>query len=158
MNKVIFILLLALGPVTGTYGQSASDLDTKYPRVVSYEIHPGILMTPKYAPDGQVCEMVLERRQMVGPDVVFGSSFSEKEVKKLVDELAPETERGKNMTEFLNTTVDGGFLITEYNYENVLIRVYGVTRPEPVRNTLIKIIWRKRSCGGSHAKSTGLIG
>jgi hypothetical protein len=49
----------------------------------------------------------------------------------LVDELAPEAERGRNLTRHLNTTVDGGFITTEYTYENVVVHVYGITRPAP---------------------------
>jgi hypothetical protein len=54
-----------------------------------------------------------------------------KEVRQLVDELAPEAERGRNLTRHLNTTVDGGFITTEYTYENVVVHVYGITRPAP---------------------------
>ena len=49
--------------------------------------------------------------------IFFAASFSEEEVRQLVDELAPEAERGRNLTRHLNTTVDGVFITTEYTYE-----------------------------------------
>jgi hypothetical protein len=81
-------------------------------------------------------------------EINFGSFFSEKEVKELVDELVPQSERGKDLNELLNTSVRGGFITTEYTYENVLVRVYGTTRPEPAGDMVVTIAWRKRVCGG----------
>jgi hypothetical protein len=110
MQKAALLILFSLGIATPALGQSAADFDAKYRRVTSYEVRPGVVMTPKYAPDGQVCEMVLEKRQKTETGIVFGFSFSEKEVKELVDALVPDSERGKNLTELLNTTIDGGFI------------------------------------------------
>ena len=42
-------------------GQSSNDLSARYAAVSAYQVRPGILMTAKYAEDGQVCEMVLQR-------------------------------------------------------------------------------------------------
>jgi hypothetical protein len=144
-GSLLFILMLAT--IAPSFRQNAADFDAKYHRVTSYEVRPGIVMTPKYDADGQVCEMVLEKRQKTDTGIVFGYSFSEKEVKGLVDELVPEVQRGKNLMEPLNETVAGGFIVTDYTYENILIRVYGITRPEPAGNMVVVIAWRKRGCG-----------
>jgi hypothetical protein len=129
-------------------GQTSADLGAKYRRVTSFEVRPGILMTPRYAVDGQVCEMVVERRHKIETGINFGDLLSKELVKELVDELVPEAERGKNLTEILNTSVDGGFITTEYTYENVLVRVYGITRPAPAGDRVITITWPKRTCSG----------
>jgi hypothetical protein len=103
-------------------------------------------MTARFAADGQVCEMTLEKRQKTDGGIVFGVSFSEKEIQSLLDELVPENERGRNLTRPLNATIDGGFITTEYNYENVFVRVNGITRPAPVGDRVITVTWRKRPC------------
>ncbi len=79
---------------------------------------------------------------------MFDFSFSEKNVKELVGELVPEAERGKNLTKFLNTSVRR-FITTDDAYENILIRVYGITRPEPAGDMVATITWRKRVCTGA---------
>jgi hypothetical protein len=146
MAKGLCVLSLVLCLQTITLGQSSGDLAAKYHQITSYELRPSVLLTPKYSADGQVCEMVLEKRQKTDTGIVFGDLFSEKEVHVFVDELVPDAERGRNLTSPLNITVDGGFMTTEYKYENVLVRVYGTTRPEPAGNSVITITWRKRTC------------
>jgi hypothetical protein len=146
MAKRVFTIFLSIGITTIALGQSAADLSAKYRQITSYELRPDIVMTPRYAANGQVCEMVLEKRQKTETGMVFGISFSEKEVKLLVDELVPEAERGQNLTKFLNTTVDGGFITTEYSYENVLVHVHGIIRPGPAGDRIITISWKKRPC------------
>lgn len=126
-----FVVLLTLGVAVVALGQTSADVSAKYRQITSYELRPDVVMTPKYAADGQVCEMALERRQKTETGIFFAASFTEEEVRQLVDELAPEAERGRNLTRHLNTTVDGGFITTEYTYENVVVHVYGITRPAP---------------------------
>ena len=147
-------LLLTLGIVAVAFGQTSADLSAKYRQITAYQLRPDVVMTAKYAADGQVCEMVLEKREKTDAGMVFGVSFSEKEVKGLVDELVPETERGRNLTRALNSTVDGGFITTEYNYENVHVRVYGITRPAPAGDRVITLTWPKRTCSGGQNSAT----
>ncbi|MGA7683833.1 MAG: hypothetical protein WCA58_02365 [Terriglobales bacterium] len=154
MFKGAFVVLLMLGIAAIVWGQSSADLSAKYRQITSYELRPDVVMTPKYAADGQVCEMILEKRQKTDNGMIFGVSFSEKEVKGLVDELVPEAERGRDLTKPLNTTVDGGFITTEYNYENVHVRVYGITRPAPAGDRVITITWPKRTCSGGQNSAT----
>lgn len=146
MKRALFIFFLLLSIAVAASGQTSANLTARYPPVTSYEVRPGVLMTPKYATDGLVCEMVIERRHKTETGINFGDFLSKELVKELVDELVPEAERGKNLTEFLNTTIDGGFITTEYAYENVLIRVHGITRPEPSGDMVVIITWRKRAC------------
>jgi hypothetical protein len=154
MRKAGVLSFLMLGIVAHSSGQSISDLSAKYRQITSYELRPDVVMTPKYAADGQVCEMVLEKRQKTDTGIVLGVSFSEKEVKALVDELVPETERGRDLTKPLNARVDGGFITTEYSYENVLVRVYGITRPAPAGDRVITITWPQRTCSGEQTSAT----
>lgn len=146
MIRGAFMVFLIFDISTITSGQTSADLSAKYQQITSYEVRPDVVMTPQYAADGQVCEMVLEKRQKTDSGMVFGTSFSEEEVKSLVDGLIPEPERGRNLTKPLNSTIDGGFITTVYTYENVIVRVYGITRPNPGGDRVIIITWPKRSC------------
>lgn len=96
-----FLLTLLCGLQAG-FGQTSADLSTRYRQVISYLLRPTVIMTPRFAADGQVCEMAIERRQNTDTEIVIATSFSEEEVHELVDELAPEAERGRNLTRHLN--------------------------------------------------------
>lgn len=153
--KAAFAFFLVLGVAPSALGQTSADLSAKYRRVTSYEVRPGILMTPRYTADGLVCEMVVERRHKTETGIRFGDLLSKELVKELVDELVREAERGKNLTEFFNTSVDGAFITTEFAYENILARVDGITRPEPAGDMVVTITWRKRVCSQQVQSSTG---
>ena len=154
MVKGLVLLLITLGVGTVVLGQTSADLNAKYRQFASYELRPDSVMTPKYATDGQVCEIAIERRQKTETGIMFAAPFSEHEVSEFIDELAPEAERGRNLTKTLNSRVDGGFITTEYTYENVLVRVYGITRPVPAGDRVIVITWPKRTCSGGQNSAT----
>jgi len=148
----ICILLLTL--VAAGLGQTSADLTAKYPHVTAYQVRPNVLMMARFAADGQVCEMTLEKRQKTDTRIVFGDTFSETEVRSLMDDLVAENERGRNLTPALNGEVNGGFMTEEYTYENVLIHVDGITRPAGAAgNRVITITWRKRPCSEVQASA-----
>ena len=144
MAKTCILFLIT---VVTAWGQTSADLSAKFPHVHAYKVRSDVLMTAKFATDGQVCEMTLEKRQKTDTVIRFGDTFSESEVRTLVDALAPAQERGKDHTRVLNETVDGDFITTEYTYENVLVRVFGLTRPAGAAGDRVIIItWPKRQC------------
>jgi len=139
----ILVLTLAVAAL----GQTSADLSAKYPRVTAFKVRPDVLMTARFASDGQVCEMTLEKRHTTDTSIVLGDTFSDTEVRSLMDDLVPESERGRNLTRALNETVTGGSIVTQYTYENVRVDVYGTTRPVPAGDKVIVITWPKRACG-----------
>jgi hypothetical protein len=149
MAKVC-VLLLTL--VVAALGQTSADLGAKYPQVTAYKVRPDVLMTARFAADGQVCDMTLEKRQRTDTEISFGDSFSKKEVQDLMDDLVPENERGRNLTRALNENVDGDFITANLTYENVLFRVYGILRSKDAAGDKVIIItWPKRPCAESQA-------
>jgi hypothetical protein len=142
------ISILVLTLVVAAWGQTFADLGAKYSHVTAYKVRPDVLMTARFAADGQVCEMTIEKREKTDTGITFGDSFSEKEVQGLIDDLVPQNERGRNLTRALNEDIDGDFITTKFTYENVLFRVYGNIRPENAAgNKVIIITWPKRPCG-----------
>jgi hypothetical protein len=72
--------------------RTSDNLSTKYPIVSAYGVRPGILMTAKYAENGQVCEMVMQR--CYSPDQPNAdSTIPNKLEDQLIDELVPGVER-----------------------------------------------------------------
>lgn len=150
---LILIICVILAPTTG--GQSVEDLRAKYRSITSYEIHPGVVMTPQYAADGHVCEMVLERRHETESGFKTADTFTDSEVTALVDELVPQSERGKAVTngplqdDRPNAYGAGGIMVMNTPYEYVIVQEIGVTKPKPGRLLVATITWRKRACSGA---------
>jgi hypothetical protein len=119
----ICILLLTL--TVAASGQTSADLSAKYPNVIAYRIRPHVLMTARFAADGQVCEMTLEKGQRTDTSIPYDDSFSKEEVHSLIDDLVPEGLRGRDLTGRFQGTIEGLSYTTVYTYENVLVHVYG---------------------------------
>jgi len=154
MRKMILILFLVLEVPVPSRSQSTSDLKAKYRALPAYEARPGIVMMPLFASDGQVCEMVVERHTMnstTKTTINLDPFLSKETVKELVNELAPPSVRGKELTGFDawfgSVTIDGPFVVTRYSYENILVEVHGINRdPGPSGDSVVIIKWRKRTC------------
>jgi len=116
----------------GVKAQTAEDLTVRYRTPINaYEVRPGILMTVKYGTDGQVCEMVVERRHTTDSGVNLSSSLPKKLIDELIDELAPTYKRGERIDKsisgkyYLETAIDGRITSTERNYEHAVIIIIG---------------------------------
>ncbi|MGD0735264.1 MAG: hypothetical protein ABR976_08965 [Terracidiphilus sp.] len=128
---------------------------SKYKTVEAYEIRPGILMMPSFGADGQVCEIGLERRRY-SPEVIrLDSDIPDKDLNEIVDELAPDDERGPRSEGVLGydlTLTDGGGMTTIRDYENVSIDIFSHVLNNSRRNTRIEsnvavtIKWKNRKC------------
>ena len=108
----ICILLLTLA--VAALGQTSADLSAKYPNVIAYRIRPHVLMTARFAADGQVCETTLEKGQGTDSSIVLDDSFSKGEVHSLMDDLVPEGLRGRNLTRRFNGSIEGFSVTTVY--------------------------------------------
>ena len=147
MAKICF-LLLAL--VVTALGQTSTDLSAKYAHVTGYKVRPDVLMTASFAADGQVCQMTLEKRIVTDSGIVLGASFSEQEVRSLVDDLVPEDLRGRDLTTRFNGTIEGLSFTGKFTYEHLIVRMYGIrsfnAADAPGYRAII-ITWPKRACG-----------
>lgn len=146
MTKFTATTLIVLTIAWPILGQTLADFQARYQQVTSYRIRPGALARPAFTAGGQVCKIVVEKEPVDNSKIIFGSSFSQTDVKEIVNELAPAAERGRNLNGPLNTTIDGGFVETDYSYEHVLVREFGVTRPVARPAVVITITWRGRTC------------
>ena len=140
------VLLLVQG---GTTHQNFA----KYKSIEAYEIRPGILMMPRYAADGQICEIGLEKLHYSPETIQLDSSLSRKEIDQIFDELVPTDERGPQSKDFAGTliTESGQSLTTNIDFQNVLIQIYGKTssvrKGEVVVDEVIATLkWKNRGC------------
>jgi hypothetical protein len=121
---------------------------SKYRAVESYEITPGILLTPVYAKNGEPCEISIEKRHRSGVTVEATPMIAKEQIRSLFDELVPQGERGNGSPGLPSgaemTEVDGPVRTTQILYENVTLTMYGTKESQ---NYAVAIItWNKRTC------------
>lgn len=120
---------------------------SKYKRVEAYEVRPGILMMPRYAANGQVCMIVLQKEHYVKGAADLDSTLPRQVVAQIFDELVPPTERGPLTTnkEFDRLSVYAGNSVTSlHDYENVS---FDISRLASSPGDIVATIqWKGRSC------------
>lgn len=104
-----------------------NDKFSKYKSIEAYEIRPGILMMPRYADDGQVCEIGLERWHYRPNFIDMDSGLERKDIDEIVDEITPIDERGpqpKDTSKRGAGFIAGRVIVMNEEYENIEIQIY----------------------------------
>ncbi len=117
-------ILLTLLTCSIIFAQSKDELTKKYGAPVSetFRVRPGIVVTARYAPSGQIAELLIAAE--TPGSIKSRTTLSQETIKVVLDELVPATQRGKYVIgEFINTTClpqnDGEG--TQELYEKVVI-------------------------------------
>jgi hypothetical protein len=153
MPKLPYLSCVAAVFLLGAMPQT--EMFSKYKTVQAYEIRPGVLATPRYAEDGRICEIGVEKRTYSPEMIRIGSSFSQKEIDQIVDEFAPLEQRGAKSKDLLGgmMTMSGATYTNATVYENVTIMSYGGMATKSGRSGLsstgdvaFTIQWTKLKC------------
>ena len=142
LGSILTALLLPVRPQNDTF--------SKYKSIETYEIRPGILMMPRYATDGQVCEITLEKHHFDNDIADLNTTIPQETFIQLIDELAPANERGRQTMNFGKEYIaaySGHSTTTFAEYENVSIDIYGKSSHECGKGDIVAVIkWKKRAC------------
>jgi hypothetical protein len=115
--------------------------------VESYEIRPGVLATPKYARNGALCQISIEKRHVQDASVDLGSTIPHKLSLEMIEELAPPSERGRADLQFAGSDYiyagSGSMEIATADYKNILVQIFK-TRSDP-GDTAVILKW-KNAC------------
>jgi hypothetical protein len=135
--------------------QSSTDVDrqkfAKYTAIEAYEVQPGVLVMPRYAPEGQVCEVGLEKRHYSAKEISLNPSLSRGEIYRIFVELVPERVRG-NKSGREDLTRAGHSITTTIQFENVSLQIVSeelstAKKEEIVEGDTVGIIrWKARRC------------
>jgi len=145
MSKLPYLACIAGLLLLGAKPQN--EMFAKYKAVEAYEIRPGVLAMPRYAEDGQVCEIGIERRVYSPGMIRINQPLSQKEVDEIADELVPPKERGprSNGLPSDGAIMEGLSYTRQAVYENVIISSFGAVTD--VKNGVgFTIQWTKRKC------------
>jgi hypothetical protein len=119
-NKLIFAALSIMLCANSAFGQTASDIDTKYGKSAKvYSVSEHIWMTPEYTADGQVCLIRLYPKRISATANYFFKELPFEELKGVLNQLAPLDTRGVKKESFGMSATGGGFVWTTYPYEKV---------------------------------------
>ena len=152
MNKLraVFlglVFLCVLSPFKAI-SQTESQLDESFPHVKAYAVRPNIFLTAKFGNDGRVCQMVLEPRRYTDEVIVLVSNLSKKETVEVIEEIVPESDRGRKVEhpKWLESDIAGGVITTTYQYENMTIQFHGSVRQQDSDSMVATVTWPQRSC------------
>ena len=126
---------------------------TGYRRLEVYEIRPGVLAMPKYADDGELCQVSIEKLHIQQNVVELGvPTMSRETVLKMIDELAPPSERGKAISQLAGfdyiDVINGTADVSAANYENVLVQIHGSTSAPG--DVAVVLDWKRKACASSN--------
>jgi len=141
------------GALLASYIGSQSPRFSGFKSVEAFEVRPGILMMPRYADDGKVCEIGLQKRLYFPEKVSVDGDLSRDEIEQAFEELVPVSERGPELPGFHAHPMSeaGNTITTTTEYENVSLEIVGKMLPskrhEVIEETVVGIIrWKNRKC------------
>jgi hypothetical protein len=142
MSKLLIAICIALPLLANAFGQSASELASKYPHHEVYEVQPGVQMAARFAANGLVCEMQIEQAHFVKDGIDLRSGIDKDRLDDLLDQLVPASQRGKRDPS--GTMMNGAGNVDEKtdSYANVFVSVLS----SPHGASVVKVVWRHRKC------------
>jgi hypothetical protein len=125
-------------------------------RVEAYEVRPGIVALPRYAADGQICEVALEKLHHSAGAIRLDPTLTSTEVDQIADQLVPSDERGpkpKGLLEQGIGSLVGNSMMTSDEYQNISIQTYRPIVGTPTKDKIsvgdiaaATIKWKHRTC------------
>lgn len=136
---------------TGALGlllSQSSDLHGRFgePTAETFNVGPGISLTVQYGSDRRVCQALIDPPQLLLHGEEQVPNMSSEEVSKIIEEIAPEQLRGKQLS---RTITNGGcnqFTIVEY--ENVVVTrsSHNCLPLQPDREIRATVSFRRDAC------------
>jgi hypothetical protein len=147
MKWTLVFAYLIFASLLSSQGPSFS---SRYTRVESYEIRPGVLATPVYSANGALCQVSFEQSHVQKDAVHLQTEMPHDLVLEIINELAPPEARGKpkwhiGEYEYLDL-VSGTSTTSVAEYDNVSVQIF---QTESVSGDAAVIIEWKNACTAS---------
>ena len=128
-----------------------------YKKIVAFEVRPGVLMLPKFAPDGRVCKVAIEKlHYRDGGLVDLDTGLSRVEIASILSELAPGADlkklSGNGPGAYMRQSGVG--LVTTIEFDDFVVKIYGLvskagrTRERDLTEVVVVARWKGRKCAG----------
>lgn len=155
MSKLLGLASTAAFLLLGLGERPQTEMFSKYRAVEAFEVLPGILAMPRYADDGQVCEIGVQRR-IYSPEMIrLDADLSRQEIDQVVDDLVPSDERGPKTIGLANgnsTEFEGHGYSETVVYQNIVVQISGEFTTVPKQKYAVQhdlaatISWKNRKC------------
>jgi hypothetical protein len=123
------------------------DRFSKYKSVAAYEVLQGILVLPRYASDGQICEAAIQANHYSENVMRFDSTMPRDTVDQIVNELVPDSEKGPLLEDkdLARLEIYAGHSVTSFmDYKNVSI---DISRGDTDHGEIVAVIkWKHAAC------------
>src|SRR5262245_9337801 len=134
-----FVLCALVLCAVSAFGQTEREIEDKYGKPIKiYSVDDTIWMSVEYASDGQACQMTLFPKRVSDDTVYLYSQLPFYELKRVLNDIVPQSERGKKGDWSGLSLYMGGVENAIYDYEKVAIsvnaRVRFSTNKEPEKN------------------------
>jgi hypothetical protein len=125
MSRTVLTLLFFLFAIIAT-AQTPSDLAARYgdPDAEQFVVRPGIMVMARYAEDRTACEMLIEPKHSIQRPTDKEQSMAPRTVSRIIDELIPESERGRLLNRMIESMGASEHQVADY--QNVTIGQYFV--------------------------------
>ena len=136
-----FILCALVLCAVSAFGQTEREIEDKYGKPVKiYSVDDTIWMSVEYTSDGQACQMTLFPKRVSNDTVYLYGQLPLYELKRVLNDIAPQSERGDRGDWWGLSLFMGGIENAIYDYEKVAISVKArarfSTNKEPEKNRL----------------------
>ena len=121
LSTMRYVLGCLLAGAIGLLVLKSSDLHSRFgePTAETFNVGPRISLTVQYGSDRLVCQALIDPPQPLLHGEVEAPYMSSEEVSKIVEEIAPEEVRGKELGRIITNGGCNQFTIVEY--DNVVI-------------------------------------
>jgi len=154
MKRHIAIAIFLISFVPVVHGQSAADLAQRFPHHEVYEVEPGVVMSAKFASNGLVCEMQVQKAHFNKDFADPSDGIDLDKMDTLVDRLVPASERG-DKDQVLGSSLfhqQGTVMVKIDQYANITVQVFWNVKEHKKSvqqsngSAVLVIKWRHRSC------------
>lgn len=132
----------------------SSDLRGRFgePTVETFNVGPGICLTVQYGSDRRVCQALIAPPQPLlhGDEQV--PNMSSDKVSKIIEEIAPEQVRGKQLTQTITNGGCNQFTIVEYENAVVTRSSHNCLPLQPDREMRATVSFKRVACPTSVKK------
>ena len=143
-----YILGCVLAGAVGLLLSQSSDFHNRFgePTGESFTGGPGISLTVQYGADRLVCQALIDPPQMLLHGEESVPNMSSDEVTKIVEEIAPEPLRGKELNRAITNAGCNQFTIIEYENAVITRSTHDCLPLQPNREMRATVSFKRAMC------------
>jgi hypothetical protein len=148
LSTMRYILGCVLAGAVGLLLSQSSDFHNRFgqPTAESFTAGPGISLTVQYGSDRLVCQALIDPPQMLLHGEESVPNMSSDEVPKIVEEIAPEHVRGKELNRAITNAGCNQFTIIEYENAVIMRSTHNCLPLQPDREMRATVSFKRAVC------------